>query len=122
MDKWKSIEPGVWKPEVEGDEITGVLVNKEPKDEKKDLSARYYIENNEGMFLVWGTAVIDNRMLHVGIGQKVKITFKGKAKNKKGQDLNLFEVSVAIDEDIKEKDIDKNMSSDEDPVPVEDVL
>jgi len=29
------------------------------------------------MFLVWGSAVIDDRMQYVKIGQKVRITFEG---------------------------------------------
>jgi len=41
MDEWKAIEPGVWKPQKEGDQIVGVLVNKEAKDEARRLSARY---------------------------------------------------------------------------------
>lgn len=32
-DEWQTIEPGIWKPENEGDQIEGVLVNKEPRDE-----------------------------------------------------------------------------------------
>ena len=47
--KWKTIEPGVWKPEKEGDSIEGVLVNKVPKDETAGFSARYYIENKGGI-------------------------------------------------------------------------
>jgi len=95
MDKWKTIEPGVWKPEKIGEKIIGVLVNKEPKDENGGLSARYYLENKDGTFFVWGSAVIDDRMQYVKIGSKVKITFEGKAKNNRNQDVNLFKVQVA---------------------------
>ena len=95
MDKWKTIEPGVWKPEKEGDNIIGVLVNKAPKDEQSGLSARYYLENQEGTFFVWGCAVIDDRMQYAKIGQKVRITFEGKTKNKRNQDVNLYKVEVS---------------------------
>ena len=95
MDEWKTIEPGVWKPEQEGDHIIGVLLNKAPKDEQSGLSARYYIENPEGTFFVWGSAVIDDRMQYVKVGQKVRITFKGKTKNKRNQDVNLYTVEVS---------------------------
>ena len=95
MDKWKTIEPGVWKPEKEGDNIIGVLVNKAPKDEQSGLSARYYLENQEGTFFVWGCAVIDDRMQYAKIGQKVRITFEGKTKNKRNQDVNLYRVEVS---------------------------
>ena len=95
MDEWKTIEPGVWKPEKEGDNIIGVLINKEPKDEQTGFSARYYLENEKGMFFVWGSTVLDDRMQYVKAGQKTKITFEGKTKNKRGQNVNLFRVDVA---------------------------
>jgi len=95
MDEWKTIEPGVWKPEKENEQITGVLVSREPKDEISGLSARYYLETKAGMFFVWGTAVLDDRMKYVKIGQKVRITFGGKTTNKRGQTVNLFKVEVA---------------------------
>ena len=95
MDKWKTIEPGVWKPEKEKDNIIGVLINKAPKDEQSGLSARYYLENQEGTFFVWGCAVIDDRMQYAKIGQKVRITFEGKTKNKRNQDVNLYKVEVS---------------------------
>jgi hypothetical protein len=95
MDKWRTIEPGAWKPEKEGDNIIGVVVNKEPKDEQSGLSARYYLENEEGTFFVWGCAVIDDRMQYAKIGQKVRITFEGKTKNKRNQAVNLYKVEVS---------------------------
>ena len=70
MEKWKNIEPGMWKPEKQGDNIIGILVNKEPKDEDAGISARYYLENQEGMFFVWGCAVLDDRMQYVKPGAR----------------------------------------------------
>ena len=95
MDKWKTIEPNVWRPKDKGDQIIGALVNKQPKDETTGLSARYQIENKEGMFLIWGSAVLDDRMQYAKIGDKIRITFDGKTKNKRNQDVNLFTVEVA---------------------------
>ena len=115
MDKWKTIEPGVWKPEKEGDNIIGVLINKEPKDEQSGLSARYYLENQEGTFFVWGCAVIDDRMQYAKIGQKVRITFEGKIKNKRNQDVNLYKVEVS-DTQAEKVESENNKISDE-PTP-----
>ena len=97
MDEWKTIEPGVWKPEKEGDNIIGILVNKEPKDENTGMSARYYIENENGTFFIWGSTVLDDRMQYVKTGQKIRVTYEGKTKNKRGQDVNLFRVDVSVD-------------------------
>ena len=85
----------MWKPEKEGDNIIGILVNKEPKDEDAGISARYYLENQEGMFFVWGCAVLDDRMQYVKPGEKVRITYEGKTTNKRNQKVNLYRVDVA---------------------------
>jgi len=95
MEKWKTIEPGVWKPTKEGDQISGILVHKEAKDETSGLSARYYLENPDGKFFIWGSAVLEDRMQYVLIGDKIRITYEGKTKNKKNQGVNLFRVEVA---------------------------
>jgi hypothetical protein len=95
MDKWKTIEPGVWRPEKERDSIIGVLVSKEPKNDVSGISAKYYIETDNGMFFVWGSTVLDDRMQYVKVNQKIRITYEGKTKNKRGQDVNLFRVDVA---------------------------
>ena len=95
MDKWKTIEPGIWKPEKEGENIIGVLVSKEPRDENTGFSARYYLDTKDGMFLVWGTAVIDDRMQYVKVGDRIRITYEGKTKNKRNQDVNLFRLEVS---------------------------
>ena len=118
MDEWKTIEPGVWKPEKEGDQIMGVLASKEPKDENTGLSARYYLETKKGMFFVWGTAVIDDRMQYVKIGDKVRITFKGKTTNKRNQTVNLFKVEVS---ESPEPSCSGNSAHDDEPVDTEQI-
>ena len=99
MATWKPIEPGAWKPEKEGDYIIGILVNKEPKDEITGIGARYYLENHEGMFFVWSCAVLDDRMQYVKAGDKVRITYEGKTTNKRNQQVNLYRVDVAEDDE-----------------------
>lgn len=111
MDEWKTIEPSVWKPEKERDNIIGILVNKELKDEQSGLSAKYYIENEKGTFFAWGSTVLDDRMQYVKIGQKIRITYEGKTKNKRGQDVNLFKVEVS--------DTGKKNSKNDESVPAE---
>lgn len=90
----------------------GVLIGKEPKEENSGLSARYYIENSNGRFFVWGSAVLDDRMQYVKIGQKIRITFEGKTKNKRNQDVNLFKVEVAeVPESLEEKSLGKGIKA-----------
>jgi len=95
MEEWKTIEPDVWKPQEAGDNVTGILINKEPADESRQLSARYSLEMNGKQVLVWGSTVLDDRMKYVNVGDKVRITFKEMTKNKRGQDVKIFKVEVA---------------------------
>ena len=94
MGEWKTIEPAMWKPEKDGDGIEGVLVHKEPADRSRELSARYKVENQEGIFLVWGCTTLDDRMQHVDIGDKVRITFKERKDIGKGKTLNVYKVEA----------------------------
>ena len=94
MEEWKIIEPKVWKPEKEEDSITGVLIHTEPADKVREMSARYKVENKEGVFLVWGCATLDDRMQCVNIGDKVRITYKSKKELDKGRTLNIYKVEV----------------------------
>jgi hypothetical protein len=91
--EWKKIEPNVWKPTQPGDSIEGVLVIKEPKGGFDSYA--YSLETTEGQVLVWGSAVLDDRMKFINPGDLVRIEFKGMSKNKKGQDIKLYEVSRA---------------------------
>jgi len=95
METWKSIEPSVWKPHKAGDYIIGTMVNKEPKNETSGLSARYYLENEEGTHFLWGCAVLDDRMQYAKVGDKVRITFEGETNNKRHQRVKLYRVEVA---------------------------
>ena len=55
-------------------------------------SESYSIETKTGFKLVWGTTVLANRMKLVKVGDYIRITFKGMQKNKRGQDLKIYEV------------------------------
>lgn len=90
--EWKVIEPDIWKPEKEDDSITGVLLTKESRT--GDLSAKYKVENKDGISLIWGSVILDDRLALVNIGDTVRVTYKGREKNKKGQDVKIFKVEV----------------------------
>lgn len=90
--EFKSVEPGTWTPEKEGDSLFGVYLSEEPK--KDNVGARYFIENKNGIHMVWGSAILDERMKLIQKGTPIKIVFKGQTKSKNGRDLNLFDVQV----------------------------
>ena len=94
MVEYEEITPNIWKAEKEGDAIEGVLISKEA-DKGTYGSAAYGIENPEGRWLVWGCAVLDERMKYLEPGDQIKIEFKGIEKNKKDQDVKIFKVYKA---------------------------
>lgn len=103
--KYKEIETKVWKAENEGDRIEGVLIAKEPKTE--DIGAKYTIENKEGAFLVWGSAILDDKMQQVKVGEELRITFDGQKDLGKKKKLNLYKVEVAESDEGQETEVEE---------------
>lgn len=91
---FQKIEPNVWKPENEGDEIQGVLIR--IQDSLRFDNKVYHLETKEGeqitQKVVFGSTVLDDRMGYVKEGDQVRIVYKGLQKNQKGQDTKIFEV------------------------------
>lgn len=96
---YKEISTEDWKPKKDGDFIEGILVRVQP-DVGINKSMLYSIENAEGVWNVWGSAILDSRMALVHVGDKTKITYKGLAKeSKKGKNpAKIFKVEVDRDE------------------------
>lgn len=92
---YKEIEPTIWKPENANDFIEGILVRTQ-EDVGENKSMLYGLETPEGVRSIWGSAVLDERMAFVKVGDKVKITFKGLAKEKKSgrNPAKIFKVEV----------------------------
>ena len=99
--EWISTDPKPWKPEAEGDTIQGRLVRKREKGGKFDSEA-YTIESEDGLYVVFGTAVLEDRMKLVQPGDLVRITYKGTKESDKGNDTKLFAV------DFKRRTVDEN--------------
>lgn len=94
---YQEIDPQNWIYEKEGDFIEGVLVRVQ-EDIGINKSMLYSIETPEGVKSVWGATILDERMALVKVGDKVKITYKGKAEAKKGKNpAKLFKVEVDRD-------------------------
>lgn len=77
---FKENEPGIWKPEKDGDSITGVLIKAE--DDVGAMKSKLYTlevkgETEPEILSVWGSAILDKRMLGINIGTLIRITFKG---------------------------------------------
>ena len=92
--EYEKIEPDIWKPEKEGDEIAGVLVSIDDNVGQHG-SKMYHLETEKGQTSVWGSAVLDDRMQYVKPGDNVKIVYKGTQENTKKQPTKIFEVFKA---------------------------
>ena len=91
---YKEIDPSTWNYEKEEDFIEGFLVQKQ-EDIGINKSMLYSIETPEGVKNVWGSAILDQRMAFVKIGNRVKITYKGLSEAKAGKNAaKIFKVEV----------------------------
>jgi hypothetical protein len=92
MSEWKNIEGDVFRFEVAGDCIEGIL--KGVEDSLQFKNKVYKIETKEGNKTVFGTVVLDQKMIGISVGTEVKIEYTGeKVNKKKGQNaIKLFDV------------------------------
>lgn len=94
-ERWEEIEPQTWKPEAKNDSITGRLIKTDHNVGSND-STLYHIQSGAGNYMVWGATVLDQRMGYIKVGDKVRITYKGKTTNQKGQPLKIFKVERPV--------------------------
>jgi len=91
---FEEIQNEVWKPEIEGDSITGVLLSREEHVGTND-SMLYTLEVEKKPLLVWGSTVLDGKMVSVKNGDLVKIEYLGKAEPKPGKNpAKMFKVYI----------------------------
>ena len=95
--EYEEINPSTWTPKEVGDSVEGKLINKRTNVGVNESNA-YDIEAKDGQVMVWGSAVLDQRLEYINVGEMVRITYKGLEKNSKGQDTKIFKVE-------KEKDL-----------------
>ena len=98
---YEEVETGTWKSEKENDEIEGILVAKE-ENVGANNSMLYTLEVDKTPQVVWGSVVLDPKMLGVKVGEKVKIVYTGKGEAKGGHNApKLFKVFVDREDKIE---------------------
>lgn len=103
MPEYMDTQPEIFRFEKENDSLEGKLVSvRDGKYPRIDAGGNmigkskiYTIESNSKLYTVFGSAVLENRMVQVKTGDSIKITFKGFVKNKRGQDMRSYEVLKA---------------------------
>ncbi len=89
---FEEIEHDPWSPQEEGDSITGVLLNVK-KDVGPNNAMLYTLSVDEKSKVVWGSTILDDRMMSCNIGDIVRITYKGLGEKKPGQNaVKIFKV------------------------------
>lgn len=73
---FQEINPSIWTYEKDGDLIEGYLVRVQ-EDVGENKSKLYTIDTGNGFKSIWGSAILDERMVVVKVGSKIRITFKG---------------------------------------------
>src|SRR4030043_2274036 len=100
-----------WKPATKDEFVEGIYLNKET-GVGPNKSNVYYIEKLEDKSLVqiWGSTILDMRMIPVTFGQQVKITYKGVAeKGGRGKNKPLLWKVEYGDADTIEKTASKEI-------------
>lgn len=83
-ENWEEIKPGIWDYKNQP-ELIGKLVKKEA-DVGPNKSNLYTVEKEDGSLIsIWGSAVLDQRLIFVEIGEQIKIQYLGDSKPKPGR-------------------------------------
>ncbi len=86
--------PGFWTPENEDDSITGILINIQ-EDVGTNKSMLYTIEQDKIPTNIWGSAILDQRMIGMKVGDLIKITYKGLGEKTSGKNApKIFKVEI----------------------------
>ena len=97
---FEKIETDVWKPENTNDEIIGVLIKSDDKV-GANQSMLYNLEVDTKPVSVWGSTVLDQKMMAIKPGDKIKIVYLGKGAASFGKNPpKLFDVYIDKEEAV----------------------
>lgn len=110
---FKENEPGIWSYENEDDKITGVLIQIQT-EVGPTKSKLYSVETkDDGVQNIWGSAILDQRMVGVKVGDLIQIVYKGLGEAAPGKNApKIFKVLVDRPE-VKTEDKQVETSSEE---------
>lgn len=91
--QWKEVtleEGQVWDKK---NPLEGVFVKAED-EVGPNKSKMYTIKNDDGEVKVWGSTVLDNKLMGVPHGSYVKLEYEGKLTSKKGSQYHSYKVFI----------------------------
>jgi ASC-1-like (ASCH) protein len=89
---YTEIQPNIWKPINIGDSVEGVLVGMDQAVGRNESNIYSLEAPNGEKWKIWGSAILDDRLKYVKVGDKIKIVYEGSTVNKSGQPLKLYKV------------------------------
>lgn len=91
---YEEVESPTWKYENDGDFVEGKVLDKK-SDIGVNKSWLYSLETPDGVIGVWGSTILDQRMIGIKVDDKIKITYKGLGESKGGKNApKIFKVEV----------------------------
>ena len=88
-EEWETVECQLWKPEAEGDEIRGIYKEKTRGQYGKDV---YYLECDDGVYDVFSTTILEQKMRGCNPGDEIKIRYDGETETQSGRTMKGFTV------------------------------
>lgn len=86
--------PGFWKPQNEDDLVEGILIKRE-ENVGANKSMLYTIEKDGEPINIWGSTILDQRMVGIKVGDLIRITYKGLGEKVGGKNApKIFKVEV----------------------------
>lgn len=89
--EWIEIEPQIWTPLNEGDEVEGKYLGNKKHIGLND-SIKYYLEYRGSTIAFWDTQLLRERMDLININDYIKIIYKGIVISKNNREVKIFSV------------------------------
>ncbi len=91
---FEKVEIDTWKPQEANESIEGIFIKAEP-NVGTNKSMLYSIDVAGKPWAVWGSAILDPKMVAVKLSDLIKIVFTGKGEAKGGHNApKLFDVYI----------------------------
>lgn len=112
MTNWREVtldsSSDVWDRE---DPIEGTFVGVR-EDVGPNESKLYTIKTDKGEVKVWGSTVLDDKLMGVPQGSKVRIEYEGKLKSKKGTQYHSYKVFIDTDTEPEDEEGQEKLGED----------
>lgn len=89
---FKEHKPNTWVYSNDGDFVEGKLVKIEPNHAYEDKKIYTLEKADKSQILVFGTTVLDSKMVGINLGDLIRIIYKGSKANAGKNATKLFEV------------------------------